>query len=170
MPYLMTRDGYLHDLDDSFEMIMKYDIVFVGEDHGSRVAHEAEFTLLTGLVERDPALVLALEMFERDVQHTLDDYLRGRISEEIFLEAARPWPNYQEDYRPLIQLAKIRGIPVIAANVPRRAAAAVAVANKLSPEVVGEDKIYLPTSLHPRSKDTTGASSTRSKECLTGLP
>ena len=41
---------------------------------------------------------------------------------------------------------------MIAANVPRRAAAAVAMANKVSPNVVGEDSIYLPKNLPPQIK------------------
>ncbi len=92
-------------------------------------------------------------MFERDVQDCLDAYLQGRISEDEFLERARPWPNYYEDYRPLIELAKRKGIPVIAANIPRRAAAAVAMANKISPEVLGEDTAYIPQTLHVDSKE-----------------
>jgi uncharacterized iron-regulated protein len=65
-------------------------------------------------------------MFERDVQPVLDDYLAGRIDEAGFLAAARPWPNYADDYRPLVELARRRGWPVIAANAPRPLAARVA--------------------------------------------
>ncbi len=32
----------------------------------------------------------------------------------------RPWPNYDTDYRPLVELAKAEGLPVICANAPRR--------------------------------------------------
>ena len=35
-------------------------------------------------------IVLSMEMFERDVQGVLDDYLRGRIDEESFLDLAFP--------------------------------------------------------------------------------
>jgi len=80
------------------------------------VAHEAEYTVLAALAERDPALVLALEMFERDISRRLDAYLQGVITEDTFLEHARPWPNYETDYRPVVEFAKERGIPVIAAK------------------------------------------------------
>jgi uncharacterized iron-regulated protein len=92
-------------------------------------------------------------MFERDVQDILEAYLIGKISEKKFLKQARPWPNYLEDYRPLIEFAKKKGMPVIAANIPRRAAAAVAMANKVSPDVMGEDRRYLPKTLHLKSKE-----------------
>ena len=59
-------------------------------------------------------------MFESDVQFVLDEYMKGLISEEHFLESARSWKNYESDYRELIEFSKERGMPVIAANAPRR--------------------------------------------------
>jgi len=152
MPYLMKK-GLLYDLNDSFDILMDYKAIFVGEEHESPVSHHAEMTILKGLAERDPSLVLALEMFERDVQEILDAYLKKKISERMFLKQARPWPNYRGDYRPLIQFAKQKRIPVIAANIPRRAAAAVAMANQVSSDVMGEDRKYLPKSVHLESKE-----------------
>ena len=102
----MTNKGKILLLEEFFQTLMGYHIVFVGEVHDSREAHEAELTILTELSERDASLVLALEMFERDVQESLDAYLKGTIPEDKFLELARPWPNYLEDYRPLIEFAK----------------------------------------------------------------
>jgi uncharacterized iron-regulated protein len=149
----MTNKGKILLLEEFFQTLMGYQIVFVGEVHDSREAHEAELTILTELSERDASLVLALEMFERDVQESLDAYLKGTIPEDKFLELARPWPNYLEDYRPLIEFAKKKSIRVIAANVPRRAAAVVVMANKVSSKVVGPDSIYLPKTLHLDSKE-----------------
>jgi uncharacterized iron-regulated protein len=59
-------------------------------------------------------------MFERDVQIVLDEYLASHITESHFLLSSRPWGNYKTDYRPLVELAKEKGLPVIAANAPRR--------------------------------------------------
>ena len=149
----MTNKAEVLSRKESFEVLIGFDVIFVGEIHDSRFAHKAELILLTGLSKRDPNLVLALEMFERDVQDVLDAYLRGKISEDKFLKQSRPWPNYHEDYRPLIELAKTKGIPVIAANVPQRAAAAVVMANRISPKVVGDDKLFLPKKVHLDSKE-----------------
>jgi uncharacterized iron-regulated protein len=152
MPYLMKK-GFLYDMEDSFDILMDYSLIFIGEEHGSRVSHNAELAILKGLAERDSNLVLALEMFERDVQDLLDAYLKGKISENKFLRQSRPWPNYLEDYRPIIEFAKKEKIPVIAANVPRRAATAVSMANEISTDVLGEDRIYLPKTVHFKSKE-----------------
>ena len=149
----MTHKGKVLDLEDFFNVLMDYNVIFIGEEHESPIAHNAELIILTEFAERDSSLVLALEMFERDVQDTLDAYLEGRIPENEFLELSRPWPNYPEDYRPLIELARRKGIPVIAANIPRRAAAAVAMANKISPQVLGSDNAYVPNTFYLDSKE-----------------
>ena len=144
MPDVMFNTGVIYSLEKALKMLQEYDVIFLGEQHDSPTDHQAELDLLTGFYSLDPNLTLVMEMFERDVQEVLDAYLQGKISEAAFLEQSRPWPNYQEDYRPLIEFSKSKGISVIAANVPRRAAAAVARANKISPEVLGTDSIYLP--------------------------
>lgn len=95
------------------------DVVFVGETHLDDTTHRVEAAVLEGLLARRAGkVVLSLEMFERDVQPVLDDYLAGRIDERAFLASARPWGNYRSDYRPLIETAKRHGIPVVAANAP----------------------------------------------------
>jgi uncharacterized iron-regulated protein len=149
----MTNKGMMLHLEQALDALLGYNVIFFGEEHDSRVAHEVELTLLTELAGRDASLVLALEMFERDVQDSLNAYLEGTISEDNFLELSRPWPNYQEDYRPLVELAKARGIPVIAANVPRRTAAGVAITDEISSDVAGKDCIYLPPTLHLDSEE-----------------
>jgi uncharacterized iron-regulated protein len=75
------------------------------------------------------------------------------MSEKTFLKRSRPWPNYLEDYRPLIEFAKKKRMSVIAANIPRRAAAAISMENKISPDVMGKDKIYLPKTIYLKSKE-----------------
>jgi uncharacterized iron-regulated protein len=64
-------------------------------------------------------------MIERDVQALLDRYVAGEIPESTFVADSRPWNNYNDDYRPLVEFAKARGWPVVASNIPRPLASAV---------------------------------------------
>ena len=64
--------------------------------------HRLERAILEGVARRRGSVTLAPEMFERDAQPSLDDYLAGRMSEPEFLKVSRPWPNYATDYRPLV--------------------------------------------------------------------
>ncbi len=95
------------------------DLVFVGEQHDDPATHRMELAILEGLARRRDSVTLALEMFERDVQPLLDRYMAGSASEEELLRGARPWKNYPTDYRPLVELARARGWPVVASNAPR---------------------------------------------------
>jgi uncharacterized iron-regulated protein len=102
--------------------LMYADIVFVGEQHDDPNTHRLELAILEGLARRRGSIVLSLEMFERDVQASLDAYLAGTIAEDEFLMQSRPWPRYKTDYRPMVEFAKARGWTVVASNVPRKLA------------------------------------------------
>lgn len=101
-------------------------VVFFGEQHDDGPAHRLEAALLEAVARRGARLVVALEMFERDVQPALDAYLAGTSAEADFLAASRPWPNYAPHYRPLVEMARAARWPVLAANIPRPFASAVA--------------------------------------------
>ena len=115
------------------------DVVFVGEDHDDANTHRLERVLLEGLARRRGDIVLALEMFERDVQEPFDHFQMGHVDEADFLREARPWDRYATFYKPLVDFAIDHRWPVVAANVPRAIAAEVAASGldvlaKKSPE------------------------------------
>ncbi len=101
------------------------DVVFFGEQHDDPVSHTAEMAVFAALGNGRSKVLLSLEMFERDVQKTLDSYLTGRITEKEFLESSRPWDRYATDYRPMLEHARLNRWPVIASNIPRPLASAV---------------------------------------------
>lgn len=117
-----TRQKGFGDFEGMLGDLMRADVVFVGEQHDNVATHQLELAVLEGLMRRNVPLVVAMEMFERDVQATLDQYLAGTISEEQFLKDSRPWPRYATDYRPILEFARVHRIPVVASNVPRRIA------------------------------------------------
>ncbi len=61
-----------------------------------------------------------MEMFETDVQYIVDEYLKGQITEQSFKTDARSWPNYEKDYKPMVEFMKAQNGKIIAANAPRR--------------------------------------------------
>lgn len=107
------------------DSLARQDVVLVGEQHDDPATHRAEARLLDALAARRGRVMLSLEMFERDVQPLLDDYAAGRLPEADFLARSRPWPNYASDYRPLVETARARRWPVVAANIPRPMASTV---------------------------------------------
>ena len=96
------------------------DVLVLGEQHDDATAHAVERLVLELALAGDRPVVLSLEMVETDVQTVLDEYLAGHVRERDWLAASRPWSNYATDYRPLVELARERGAPVVAANAPGR--------------------------------------------------
>lgn len=95
--------------------------LFVGEQHDDPQTHKAEAALLEAVHRRiGNRLTLTLEMLERDGQPALNDYLAGKTDEAAFAKAVKLWPNYATDYRPLVEYARTKRIPVLAANAPQR--------------------------------------------------
>jgi uncharacterized iron-regulated protein len=105
--------------------LASHDVVFVGEQHDDPATHRLERAILEGLARRRSGILVSLEMFERDTQPALDDYLAGRLSEAEFLKVSRPWPRYHTDYRPLVEFARAHNWPVLGGNIPRKYAARV---------------------------------------------
>jgi uncharacterized iron-regulated protein len=121
-----TRKKQFIDFETLATRLAAADLVFVGEEHDDPATHRMELAILEGIARRKDSVTLALEMFERDVQPLLDRYLSGTATEVELLKDGRPWKNYAGDYRPLVELARSRGWPVVASNTPRPLASLVA--------------------------------------------
>jgi uncharacterized iron-regulated protein len=120
--------------------LARADVVFVGEQHDDPNTHRLELAVLEGLLRRRAALVIAMEMFERDVQPALDQYLAGTIAEEQFLKDSRPWPRYATDYRPIVEFARAHHIAIVGSDVPRRIASEVSKNGLGAVDALGADR------------------------------
>ncbi len=121
----VTRGKSFTDFEAMLRDLAKADVIHLGEQHDDRGTHALQLAVLEGLARRGVPVVVSLEMIERDVQGLLDRYLRGEIPESTFVADSRPWNNYADDYRPLVEFAKAKGWPVVASNIPRPLASAV---------------------------------------------
>jgi uncharacterized iron-regulated protein len=113
----------------SFEKMLKdlrqQDVVLIGELHNNPISHWLELEITQALAEKRQ-LVLGAEMFERDNQVALTNYLQGKITAKGLDSSARLWKNYKTDYAPLVHFAKEKNLAFIATNVPRKFASSVA--------------------------------------------
>ncbi|WP_322969665.1 ChaN family lipoprotein [Faecalibacter sp. LW9] len=104
-----------------------YDVVLFGEHHNNSTNHWLQLQLLKSLFEaRKGQLIVGAEMFERDNQEGINQYLKGIINENQLKDHVRLWSNYKTDYHPLLSFSKVHQIPFIATNIPRKYASVVA--------------------------------------------
>ncbi len=120
---IFDGNGREVSFEDLVVRLSDTDVVFLGEYHDDAVGHAFQLEVFKAAFTqygKERSVALSMEMFERDIQYIVDEYLKGQITEEHFLASSRPWKNYKTDYRPLVEFAKEKGLPVIAANAPRR--------------------------------------------------
>jgi uncharacterized iron-regulated protein len=105
----------------------KADVVLFGELHDNPIDHRLELQLAQDLyVKTDGKMMIGAEMLETDDQLPLDEYLSGKIEFKSIQNKLKLWPNFDTDYKPLLELAYEKHIPFYATNTPHRYAAFVA--------------------------------------------
>lgn len=107
-------------LNEIVEDMANADVLFFGEEHNDSVTHCLEQKTYELMYRKFGAkTTLSMEMFTRDVQTVMDEYLQGSIREKHFIKDARVWNNYK-DYRPMVEFAKTNKLPIVCANAAGR--------------------------------------------------
>ena len=124
MPYrIFNQKGGSANEKRMLREMSKADVVLFGEQHNSPVAHWLQ---LKGTKHLMPSgVIIGMEMIEADDQRYLDDFLSGKTDAKGLDTLARLWNNHATDYAPIIDIAKVNDIKVVASNIPRRYASMV---------------------------------------------
>jgi len=173
------KEPLVVNLDSSDGGLLDYDIVFIGENHRHPGNHLAQAMIYQRMLAGGQKVLLSMEQFERDTQPILDAYLNNEIGEWSLRHFGRAWDNYQSSYRPLVEMAKAQGLPVIAANAPKDTVICtgrngLSVLDKLPEERKGEvaASFHMPEEGAYYEKFATtmshGGSSTKTKPSLNG--
>ncbi len=113
--------------DKLISELADYDVVFFGENHNSSINHWLQLKITEALYQKkNGQLILGAEMFERDNQSQLNQYLNGTMDAKTLKDSARLWNNFPTDFKPLVDFAKAKKLNFVATNVPRRYASQTA--------------------------------------------
>jgi uncharacterized iron-regulated protein len=124
--HVFDQEGKSGNYSDIIKDAVKADIIMFGELHDNSIGHWLELAITKDLyAEKQSSLILGAEMFERDNQLLLDEYISGQIVQKNFEAEAKLWPNYKNDYKPLVEFAKEKNLRFIGTNIPRRYASLV---------------------------------------------
>ena len=121
-------DHRIYDLQQSKELLMsdvvselkKNRVILVGEHHTNVGHHYGQLNVIQTLAEAGVRVAVGLEMFKKEDQDALDQWVAGKISEEEF-EAIyyQNWTYPWSAYRMIFEYARKEKIPMIGLNVPR---------------------------------------------------
>ncbi|MBI5863651.1 MAG: ChaN family lipoprotein [Planctomycetes bacterium] len=119
-----TGEGKPITLRQAVDAASWADAVFFGEEHVDSTCNQIEAQMLGELARQWRPVSLAMEFFETDTQPPLNAYLASSadevVDEKKFRKDTRQGRQYATSHRPLIELCRAAGMPVIAANAPRR--------------------------------------------------
>ena len=105
---------------------LEADVIFYGELHNDPISHWLELEITRDLYKiKGKKLVLGAEMFERDDQLIINEYLDSLYESSKFEPEVKLWKNYKTDYKPLLEFARENQLKFIATNIPRRYASMV---------------------------------------------
>jgi uncharacterized iron-regulated protein len=136
--------------------LSKSDVILFGELHNDPIGHWLQLELAKSLIESNK-LVLGAEWFESDDQVIINEFLNGSATQDHLKKEAKVWPNYDTDYRPIIEFAKDNSIEFIATNIPRRYASLVSKKGQGALDSLSkESKLLLPKMPYTVTKDDEG--------------
>jgi uncharacterized iron-regulated protein len=102
-------------------------VIAVGEKHDEASHHFVQAKVLAAVAERDPALVVGLEMVSQDQQAFLDDFLAGKTSEADFSTWwKKTWGFDYAIYKPIFDAARLKRLKIYGLNAPIALVKAVA--------------------------------------------
>lgn len=107
-------------LSEALKTVGPGSIVLVGEYHSEIRHHEAQLHVVQTLHKTGLPVAVGLEMFRRDSQQALDDWVGGNLPEPDFETVyAENWNFPWKIYRMIFHYARANRIPLLGLNVPR---------------------------------------------------
>jgi uncharacterized iron-regulated protein len=109
----------LKTLPEIMTRVAEKKIIYVGETHDRASHHVMELEVIKDLHRRGRKIAVGMEMFQRPFQKVLDEYIEGKIDEREFLKGTEYFKRWGYDYnfyRPILEFARSKKIPVVALN------------------------------------------------------
>jgi uncharacterized iron-regulated protein len=123
---LSVDDGSFVTFGRMIDDLEGVNLVFIGELHDHEADHQAQLEIIRALFESDVQLAIGLEMFQKESQSSLDQWVEGKIGEsefqKIFDRNWGMWPLYE----PIFRYARENEIPMVGLNLSREITGQVA--------------------------------------------
>ncbi len=130
------------------EELLRVRVIYAGEKHTRACHHAIQLRLLKALADKDPDLMVGMEMFARPYQGVLDLWSAGKLTWEELLRKTHWYANWRFDaglYRGLLEEIQRRRLKLVALNIAFHIPPKIAVGGieNLSPA----EKARLPSSI-----------------------
>lgn len=145
-----SPSGALTAWDEMIGGLLAARVIGVGEKHDEPSHHLVQARVLAAVADRDPNLVVGLEMVSQDQQGALDGFLSGKTSEADFAAFwNKAWGFDYAMYKPVFDAARTRHLRMVGLNAP--IAVVISVAKKGVAGLTPAERAQLPASISESS-------------------
>ncbi len=114
--------------DKMVDILSQKSIIYIGEKHDNATHHQLQLDIIKALYEKNPQIIIGMEMFQKPYQKVLNQWTRGEINEGILLDEVE-WYYYWDVpygyYKGILDFAREKGLPLVAINISRELLAKV---------------------------------------------
>jgi len=149
-----TATGEVITPRDAAARLSGANLIFLGESHTSMDFHRVQRKVIEDLVRSGKRVLIGLEMYPYTEQKYLDDWCRGYLTEDGFVETShwyRNWGYHWNYYRDIFLYARDYGIRMFAVNTPREVVTAVR--KKGFQNLTPEEAAHIPARIDTSSED-----------------
>ena len=117
-----TSDGARIDFETLIQELAQPRVVYLGESHTSLSIHQFQTRVIKSLYNLQPSLKIGMEFFQRDSDKALKLWSNGWLTEKglMYMTGWYKTGGYNfAYYRPFMNFAREKGLPVIGLNIPR---------------------------------------------------
>jgi uncharacterized iron-regulated protein len=96
-------------------------IIYVGEQHTLSAHHQAQLKIIRALVESGRKIRVGMEMFDHTYQDRLDQWSRGGVQWDDFLQNSHWYANWRFDdslYKEMLLYIKEKQLKLVGLNIP----------------------------------------------------
>jgi uncharacterized iron-regulated protein len=111
---------------DLLRELASVQVVFIGELHDQTGHHQAQLSIIRGLLKDRQPLAIGLEMFRKDSQPALDRWIGGNYPVKSFINDYNNNWSMWEKYQEIFDFARRQKVPMVGLNISREISAKVA--------------------------------------------
>ncbi len=119
----LPRKGASTNRKSLFQAAAGSTVALVGDFHPFRQSQKSYLRLAEECAKKNPRMVLALECLQQAHQLAVNEYLAGLVTLEELrdkIDFEKYWPFPWENYKEILQFAKLKRLPVLALNILER--------------------------------------------------
>ena len=116
-----TREATAVSLEKLLAELENRRVIYVGETHTSPEDHKIQLAVIKALYEKNPDLVIGMEMFDHSYQDVIDQWSGGKLDQKEFLQKVHWYANWRFDfslYQDILDFIKTNQLRLVGLNVP----------------------------------------------------